>query len=151
MADRLVVAARSMVYGEDIVHSGPVYNGMAINGNEIILTFDHIGNGLIARAGNPEGAVEIADALTGFTICGSDEIFVSAQAASSGNTVIVASPGVTEPVAVRYGWTGLPSANLYNTVDIFTRTGEPFIEALPASPFRTDTFTIQEYTEDDPN
>ena len=151
VADRLVVAARSMVYGEDIVHSGPVYNGMTINGNEIILTFDHIGNGLIARAGNPEGAVEIADELTGFTVCGPDEIFVSAQAAISGNTVIVSSPSVTEPVAVRYGWTGLPSANLYNTVDILTRTGEPFIEALPASPFRTDTFTIQEYTEDDPN
>ena len=94
---------------------------------------------------------EIADELTGFTICGSDEIFVPAQATIGGNTVIVSSPSVMEPVAVRYGWTGLPSANLYNTVDIFTKTGELFIEALPASPFRTDTFTIEEYTEDSPD
>ena len=110
-----------------------------------------MGNELIARAGDPEGALEIADELTGFTICGSDHIFVPAQATISGNTVIVSSPSVTEPVAVRYGWIGLPSANLYNKVDIFTKTGEPFIEALPASPFRTDAFTIEEYTGDSPD
>ena len=81
MANRLVVAARKVVYGEeDIIHSGPVYNGMTINGNEAVLTFDFVGNGLIARAGDPEGAVEIADELTGFTICGSDQMFVPAQA-----------------------------------------------------------------------
>ena len=151
VGNRLVVAARNLAYGEDIIHSGPVYNDITINGNEAILTFDFIGNELIARAGDPEGALEIADELTGFTICGSDQIFIPAQATISGNTVIVSSPSVIEPVAVRYGWNGLPSANLYNKVDIFTKTGEPFIEALPASPFRTDTFTIEEYTEDSPD
>ena len=151
VGNRLVVAARKIVYGEDIIHSGPVYNDITINGNEAILTFDFVGNELIARAGDPEGALEIADELTGFTICGSDHIFVPAQATISGNTVIVSSQSVTEPVAVRYGWIGLPSANLYNKVDIFTKTGEPFIEALPASPFRTDTFTIEEYTGDSPD
>ncbi len=43
-----------------------------------------------------------------------------------GNTIVVSSPEVTLPIAVRYAWAGNPICNLYNGVD------------LPASPFRTD-------------
>jgi sialate O-acetylesterase len=41
-------------------------------------------------------------------------------------TVVVSSPEVRDPVAVRYAWAANPDCNLYNS------------PGLPASPFRTD-------------
>jgi sialate O-acetylesterase len=64
--------------------------------------------------------------LTGFTIAGKDGKFVKAEANIVGNTVVVSSPEVREPTAVRYGWANYPEVNL------FSKSG------LPATPFRTD-------------
>jgi sialate O-acetylesterase len=64
--------------------------------------------------------------VKGFAIAGEDRKFVWADARIDGDSVIVSSPKVMKPVAVRYGWADNPIANLYN------RAG------LPASPFRTD-------------
>jgi sialate O-acetylesterase len=77
------------------------------------LYFDHADSGLLAKG----------DALIGFEIAGSDGKFFPAQASIDGKTVVVSSPQVKEPVAVRYGWAGNPLCNLYNKDD------------LPASPF----------------
>jgi sialate O-acetylesterase len=70
--------------------------------------------------------------LTGFAIAGADQKFVWAKAEISkdGKTVIVSSPDVLQPVAVRYGWADYPVVNLWNLND------------LPASPFRTDNFPM---------
>jgi sialate O-acetylesterase len=62
----------------------------------------------------------------GFAIAGADERFVWAEARVEGETVVVSSPDVPRPVAVRYGWADNPEVNLYNGA------------GLPASPFRTD-------------
>ena len=51
---------------------------------------------------------------------------VKTEATIIENTVVVRSPEVPMPTAVRYGWTAFPVCNLYNA------------EGLPASPFRTD-------------
>jgi sialate O-acetylesterase len=72
-----------------------------------------------------------ADKLVGFEVAGSNQAFVPADAKIDGNTVVVLSPQVHEPVAVRYGWANKVSCNLYNK------------EALPASPFRTDNWFIR--------
>ena len=64
--------------------------------------------------------------LKGFAIAGEDRRFVWADARIDGDTVIVSSPTVLKPFAVRYGWADNPIANLYNKA------------GLPASPFRTD-------------
>ena len=64
--------------------------------------------------------------LKGFAIAGEDRRFVWADARIDGDTVIVSSPMVSKPAAVRYGWADNPIANLYNKA------------GLPASPFRTD-------------
>jgi len=114
---RLALAARAVAYGEDIVHCGPIYQSMKVEDGKAILSFTHVGSGLIARDGEP---------LKGFAICGADKKFVWADAQISGNQVIVSSPDVAQPVAVRYGWANNPVCNLYNA------------EGLPASPFRTD-------------
>jgi sialate O-acetylesterase len=113
---RLALAARALAYGEHIEYSGPLYQSMNIEGSKAVLSFTHIGNGLMAKGG----------ALKGFAIAGTDKEFVPAKAEIQGDTVVVSSDKVAEPVAVRYGWSNVPDVNLYNK------------EGLPASPFRTD-------------
>jgi sialate O-acetylesterase len=93
---------------------------MKIEGSAIRLTFTHA-EGMVAR--NPP--------LHWFQIAGADQHFVDAEAViesrPEGNSILVSSPQVPAPVAVRYAWDNYPStANLYNA------------SGLPAAPFRTD-------------
>jgi len=118
VGERLALLARARIYGDDIEYSGPVYRSMRIEGNKIILAFDHAEGGLAAGNG----------ALRGFRICGEDRHFVEAKADVKGNMIEVCAEEVKLPVAVRYGWANDADVNLYN------RAG------LPASPFRTDLF-----------
>ena len=113
---RLALAARALAYGENIVFSGPVYDSKEVVGTNVVLKFTHPGGGLVAKDGE----------LKGFTVAGADRVFHPAQAKIVGETVVVHSPDVPQPVAVRYGWANVPEGNLFN------RAG------LPASPFRTD-------------
>jgi sialate O-acetylesterase len=117
---RLALAARALAYGDKIVYSGPIYSEMKVEGDRAILSFQHVGGGLVAKGGP----------LIGFTIAGSDHKFVKAQAEIHDGKVIVWSPHVKQPVAVRYGWANYPVGNLWNQ------------EGLPASPFRTDDFPM---------
>ncbi|WP_228451704.1 sialate O-acetylesterase [Chryseobacterium sp. SN22] len=117
MAKRLFLAARKLVYGEKLVSSGPVFKSMKVENSEIVLSFDNIGGGLKSRNG----------ALKHFAIAGSDKKFVWAEAKIKGNTVVVSSKEIKNPVAVRYAWSNNPEeANLENA------------EGLLASPFKTD-------------
>jgi sialate O-acetylesterase len=122
---RLALAAEKIVYGRDTVHSGPHFRTLKNEGNRIRLSFDHIGGGLIAQPRNGNKT------LRGFAIAGEDRKFVWADATIDGRDVLVSSPTIAKPVAVRYGWHANPdTANLYNA------------EGLPASPFRTDTWPM---------
>ncbi len=114
---RLALSARGIAYGEKIVHSGPTAKGARADGNSMVVEFDHVGGGLVARGGGE---------LKGFAIAGDDGKFVWAEAEIRGSTIVVSSPKVERPVAVRYAWANNPECNLYNQ------------EGLPASPFRTD-------------
>jgi sialate O-acetylesterase len=117
---RLALAARKVAFGEKIVFSGPVYRAHDRRGNRVIIEFDHVGGGLVAR-----GRADRQP--TGFAIAGVDRRFVWANARIEGDRVAVWSPEVEAPVAVRYAWADNPDiANLCNR------------ESLPASPFRTD-------------
>ena len=49
VGERLALAARANTYGEKIVYSGPMYSGVKIEGNKAVVSFDHIGSGLIAK------------------------------------------------------------------------------------------------------
>jgi sialate O-acetylesterase len=64
--------------------------------------------------------------LSGFAIAGNDRKYHWAEARIEGDTVVVSSPDVPVPVAIRYAWAGNPTCNLVNAA------------GLPASPFRTD-------------
>jgi sialate O-acetylesterase len=114
---RLALAARHIAYGEKVAYSGPVYRDMSIVGGEARITFDHADGGLVARDGK----------LPAFEIAGADRKFHWASARIAGDDeVVVSSPDVPAPVAVRYAWAGNPDATLYNKA------------GLPAVPFRTD-------------
>jgi sialate O-acetylesterase len=145
VAHRLSLAARKIAYGENLVWSGPMYRSLKIKGDKAIVTFDHAGEGLFARYGEGRqgGAAtsgqlvfnathgRVTGELVGFAIAGEDRRFVWAKAEIAGeNKVVVSSPQVPHPVAVRYGWADFPVVNLYNSAD------------LPASPFRTDDWPM---------
>ena len=118
---RLALNALKLVYGKDIVYSGPIYKSMSVEGNKIAISFNHLGSGLMVKDkyGYPKS----------FAIAGADQKFYWAQAEIQGDKVVVSSPKVANPVAVRYAWADNPGdANLYNK------------EGLPASPFRTDNW-----------
>jgi sialate O-acetylesterase len=127
---RLALWALAKDYGKkDLVHSGPLYKEMKVEGDKIRLSFDHAGSGLmVGKKDGRNPTVEVKDGeLTWFSIAGADKQWRSAKAVVDGNTVVVSCPEVKEPVAVRYAFTMNPEGcNLYNK------------EGLPASPFRTD-------------
>jgi sialate O-acetylesterase len=118
---RLALWALGATYGEKIVYSGPLFDWMKIEGENVRLHFHYAGSGLEASGGP----------LKGFAMAGSDRIFHWAEARIEGDEIVVSSPGVKGPIAVRYAWASSPDCNLYNK------------EGLPASPFRTDDWPGQ--------
>jgi sialate O-acetylesterase len=125
---RLAAAALEVAYGRDIVASGPTFKRLTVSGNQAVLDFDHIGGGLVAKAVELDGHSLPADPLRGFAICGPDKKFHWADAVIRNGQVVVSSPQVSTPVAVRYAWANFPLCNLSNR------------EGFPAVPFRTDQF-----------
>lgn len=117
VGERLALWALRTVYKEPIEYSGPLYEGMEITGSEVRVRFTHVGSGLEAGGGGE---------LQGFALAGADHKFHWAKARLDGNAVVVSSPDVSAPVAVRYAWGDSPHCNLSNR------------EGLPASPFRSD-------------
>ncbi len=120
IAKRLLLAARKLVYGEQLISSGPVYKSMRVDGDRIVLQFTEIGKGLHTRDGQR---------LRHFAIAGKDKKFVWAEAVIKGDKIIVRHEDIREPVAIRYAWSDNPEdANLMNK------------GGLLASPFRTDNW-----------
>ena len=62
----------------------------------------------------------------GFSLAGSDKAWLPAKASIKGNAVELEADGLTAPAFVRYAFSGKPTVNLVNGVN------------LPAHPFRTD-------------
>ena len=122
LGERLTRMALANVYGRKLEYSGPVYDSMKVSGNAIRVKFSHLGGGLVAKDGP----------LKWFTIAGADGKFVPAEARIEGHTVVVTSPTVSAPAAVRYAWDNYPEGcNLYNAA------------GLPAAPFRTDRWPYE--------
>jgi sialate O-acetylesterase len=114
---RLALLALKQDYGKEIPHESPRYKSVTFENGKAILKFDFVYDGLLSRGALP----------TGFAIAGEDKIFHWATAEIvDKDTIIVHSPKVEKPVAVRYGWADNPVVTLYNSV------------RLPMNPFRTD-------------
>jgi len=124
---RLALWALAKTYGQpDLVYSGPTFKSMAIDGDKLRVTFDHVGAGLKSRDAQPLDWFEIIDADQGG--------FVKANAEIDGESVILSAPGVNHPVAVRFAWSMLAEPNLMNSERLPTgafRAGEvPHRDAL---------------------
>jgi len=117
VGDRLALIADKIVYGKDIVYSGPIFKAATIDGNAITISFTNIGSGLITSD---------SEELREFAIAGADKKFVWAKAKIEGDKIVVSSDAIAQPMYVRYAWADNPDVNFYNK------------EGLPASPFRTD-------------
>ena len=130
VGERLSLWALAKDYGKkDLVYSGPLYKDMKIEGDKIRIIFDSVGSGLTVatKKGYDPAVKDPQGKLHKFVIAGEDKKWVWADAVIDGKTVVVSSPGVAKPVAVRYAFSSNPDGcNLYNN------------EGLPASPFRTD-------------
>ena len=113
---RLAQHALANVYGQPVVPNGPLYRSHRIEGGAIRIEFDYAA-GLQTKNGEP---------VHGCAIAGANEKFEWAEARIDGETIVVRSHLVRQPLAVRYGWANNPRVNLYNAA------------GLPASPFRTD-------------
>ena len=113
---RLAWVALEKTYGRKIESSGPRYDSIKIDGATVRVKFTHA-EGLQAKDGAPKM----------FAIAGADGKFVWADAKIDGKAVLVSSPEVSHPAAVRYAWADNPAGcNLFNGAD------------LPAAPFRSD-------------
>lgn len=117
---RLALAARNLAYGEKgITYSGPTLKSYRIENDKVILTFDHVGEGIVTSDNEP---------LRWFAVAGDDRKFYWAEAEILGKDRIALRSGhVKSPKYVRYAWQDNPEGvNFYN------------VAGLPASPFRTD-------------
>lgn len=116
--NRAAEVALSAVYGRELSAHGPSYQSHAVEGRMIRIKFDNVGKGLARVHG---------DGIGGFAIAGADKKFVWAEARIDGDTVVVSSDQVAEPVAVRFACSKNRAwANLFNK------------DGLPALAFRTD-------------
>jgi sialate O-acetylesterase len=113
---RLSLIAEATVYFHEQEYGGPLFTDAQTEGARIRLSFRN-SQGLKASGG---------DKLKGFAIAGADRKFVWADAKIDGDHILVSSPDVKAPAAVRYAWADDPECNLVNQA------------GLPASPFRTD-------------
>ena len=116
---RLSLWALAKDYGQALVYSGPLYKSMKVKGHKIELQFTETGSGLTSNDGKE---------LNWFLIAGADRKFYPATATIKGNKLLLTSPEVKKPVAVRFAWDEAAMPNFCNK------------ELLPASSFRTDNW-----------
>ncbi|MEA3207602.1 MAG: sialate O-acetylesterase [Chthoniobacter sp.] len=130
VGERLAALAMHHIYGKkEVVPGGPMFKAMSVKGGKATIAFTGLGGGLIVGLKEKRGPAiaQPGGKLQRFAIAGEDRKWVWADAVIEGDTVVVSSPQVAAPVAVRYAFASNPEgANLYN------RAG------LPAAPFRTD-------------
>ncbi len=111
---RLALLARDIAYGEKIESSGPMLRDIKAAGKDLRLGFSRVTGGLATRDKKDP---------TGFEVAGIDMKFAPAMARIEANEIAVFSPGIAEPVAVRYGFAPNPRCTVVNGA------------GLPASPF----------------
>lgn len=116
VGERLALCALARYYRENIPYQGPTFRSVEHIPGGLKIRFDHADGGLIVKGAK----------LEEFSIAGRDRKWHWANAKIEGDTIVVSSPMVPEPQAVRYAWQSYPAATLYNG------TG------LPAVPFRSD-------------
>lgn len=140
VGNRLALWALAGVFGKDVEPQSPTFESVKFENGKAIVKFSHVGSGLMTGVKNGrESLVETPGTAplrfaVGELLPKNNEkdpdklawIFADAEIVGS-DTVVVSSPYVKNPSAVRYAWQMNPEGcNLYSR------------EGLPATPFRTD-------------
>jgi len=115
---RLALLALANDYGLKIESSGPTVRSMKVEGDAIRLTLDHAEGGLTLD-GEKDNV---------FVIAGEDKKWAWAIPTLDGNTLVLRSPDVPKPVAVRFAWSNFPRGNVFNGAH------------LPMAPYRSDSW-----------
>jgi len=102
--------------GTPVGDRGPVLSSAEIAQGAMLLHFSRADGGLLLK-GSGRGAFEIA---------GADHIWFPAEAHLVNGVVVVSTSLVQQPTAVRYSWSALADATLFNGA------------GLPAAPFHTN-------------
>jgi sialate O-acetylesterase len=120
VAERLLFLALNKTYGfKEVDCIGPIYKSMEAKEGALFLNFNFAETGIYS----PE--MEVSN----FEIAGADKVFHPAKALIiNRKQVKVFCPEVTEPVAVRYGWSNWFVGTLFDN------------NMLPVSSFRTDNW-----------
>ena len=120
---RLALLALAETYGlKGFGYKSPSFNALEIKASTIVVSFNNAKNGLTS----------FGKELTCFEIAGADKQFYPATAVLRRKSVLLSSPNVSEPVAVRYAFKDFIVGDLFGT------------EGLPVSSFRTDDFEVGE-------
>ena len=135
--ERMAAIALKQIYGKNIPSQSPEAVKAVRRANQVEISFSHTNGGLTAamipeklplKKSNKTFTELIRRSpetqLEGFALCGADgKWFWADQAQISGETVIVSSAKVADPVKVRYNWSNFPLGNLFDKA------------GFPAAPF----------------
>ncbi len=119
IGQRMAACAEALCYDGEGPSSAPVATSVRADGNGLLVTFNHVGDGLVCAG----------DTLRGFAVYGADGVCLPAEAEIvSKDTVRLESAAVPAPVGATYAANSMsPRANLYSG-----RAGKPF---MPAAAF----------------
>ena len=116
VGERLWLQARKVAYGEEILASGPQFDSLYREGNELYIKYKSVGEGLLLTDG---------EEVKGFIVAKENGVFQQVSAViSDKSTVKIMLPEGVEDGELRYAWADNPEVNLVNNI------------ALPAEPFR---------------
>jgi sialate O-acetylesterase len=146
VAERFLAAMKKDLYNDKTqLTSGPVYQSMTAKGNQLVLSFETTGalqvmkkeqyadyetDNYISTSG------KLDSELQEFEVAGEDGVFYDAQAVIDGDTIIVSSDEVQNPIAVRYAYGAYPE--MPNLTDD---------SSLPTSTFSDELITDTEETD----
>jgi sialate O-acetylesterase len=117
--DRLAYIALAKTYGlVGFEYASPEFNAMEIKGSNVTISFNNV----------PNGITSYDKEVVGFEIAGENKVFYPANTYMRRKSVILSSPNVEKPVAVRYLFKDFTKAEIFST------------GGLPMSSFRTDNW-----------
>lgn len=116
VGERLAKQALYRVYGKIDANEahGPIYKSYEVKKDKVILHFRYAKEGFLEKSKK-----------SAFEIAGDDGNYVEAAYEIMGEDIVVSSPIVKEPTAVRYCWTNYGEVPLYG------------MNGIPLAPFRT--------------
>jgi sialate O-acetylesterase len=103
---------------QNIPYRNPAYRDTEIKGGKITVNIGDAAGGLLIKG----------PAARALFIAGEDKVFYPAEGKVEGSRLIVSSPKVKRPVAVRYQFSNAGIGNIFSN------------EGLPLAPFRTDSW-----------